>query len=127
MGWAAETAGDVNGDGYADIIVGAREYDNGQTNEGAAFIWCGSAGGMGPEGTPGNADWSAEMDQAEARFGYIVGTAGDVTNDGYDDIVVAANEYDDGPQANAGQVYVYEGSAAGVSATPSFTATGDFN
>ena len=39
------TAGDVNGDGYADVIVGAPDYDNGQTDEGRAFVYHGSAAG----------------------------------------------------------------------------------
>jgi hypothetical protein len=34
-------AGDVNGDGYADVIVGAPLYDNGQSDEGAAFVFLG--------------------------------------------------------------------------------------
>ena len=36
--------GDVNGDGYADVLVGVPNYDNGQTDEGAAFIYFGGAG-----------------------------------------------------------------------------------
>ena len=39
------TAGDVNGDGYADVIVGAPLYDNGQTDEGRAFVYYGNAAG----------------------------------------------------------------------------------
>ena len=44
------TAGDVNGDGYSDVIVGAPHYDNGQSNEGRAFVYHGSAVrlGLGP-------------------------------------------------------------------------------
>ena len=32
-------AGDVNGDGYSDVIVGALAYDNGRSNEGRAFVY----------------------------------------------------------------------------------------
>ncbi|MBK7442844.1 MAG: FG-GAP repeat protein [Bacteroidetes bacterium] len=35
-------AGDINNDGYDDVIVGAYLYDNGQTNEGAVYIYHGS-------------------------------------------------------------------------------------
>ena len=42
-GWRVSTAGDVNGDGYSDVIVGAKYYDNGETNEGAAFVYYGSS------------------------------------------------------------------------------------
>ena len=44
------TAGDVNGDGYADVIVGAPLYDNGETNEGRAYVYFGNDGpGLGLE------------------------------------------------------------------------------
>ncbi|MBK7949138.1 MAG: FG-GAP repeat protein [Deltaproteobacteria bacterium] len=39
-------AGDLNGDGYDDVIVGANEYDAGQNNEGAAFVFLGSQSGL---------------------------------------------------------------------------------
>jgi uncharacterized repeat protein (TIGR01451 family) len=44
LGSAVATAGDVNGDGYADIIIGLNLYDNGQTNEGAAWLFYGNGG-----------------------------------------------------------------------------------
>lgn len=37
------TTGDVNGDGYSDIIIGAHLYDNGQSNEGRVFVYHGSS------------------------------------------------------------------------------------
>ncbi len=58
------TAGDVNGDGYADVIVGAYSYDNGETNEGRAYVYHGSAAGLST-----SANWMAESDQASAYFG----------------------------------------------------------
>ncbi len=42
-GTGTSTAGDVNGDGYSDVIVGALDYDNPLFNEGAAFVYLGSA------------------------------------------------------------------------------------
>ena len=39
FGRSVSSAGDVNGDGYSDVIVGAYQYDDGQNNEGAAFIY----------------------------------------------------------------------------------------
>ena len=42
---AVAGAGDVNGDGYADVIVGAPLYENGQTDEGAAFVFLGNSSG----------------------------------------------------------------------------------
>ncbi|MEZ4692260.1 MAG: integrin alpha [Ignavibacteria bacterium] len=43
-GSALSSAGDVNGDGYSDIIVGAYGFDNGQTDEGRAYLYYGNEG-----------------------------------------------------------------------------------
>jgi hypothetical protein len=44
FGASVATAGDVNGDGYSDVIVGAFQYDNVQTDEGRAFVYLGNEG-----------------------------------------------------------------------------------
>jgi hypothetical protein len=113
FGYSVGTAGDVNGDGYDDIIVGAPWYDNIQGDEGAVFVWYGAVTGLGPNGTPTNADWQAESDQVSALFGFSVGTAGDVNGDGFDDIVVGAYLYNN-PEDNEGGVFVWHGSATGL-------------
>ncbi len=46
LGVSVAGAGDVNGDGYSDVIAGSWSYDNGLTNEGAVFIYHGSATGI---------------------------------------------------------------------------------
>jgi hypothetical protein len=119
LGNSVGTAGDVNGDGYDDVIVGARYYSNGQEFEGAAFVYHGSPGG--PSIT---ADWTAESHQADAWFGGSVGSAGDVNGDGYDDVIVGAYNYDFG-QEDEGRAFVYQGSADGLSVTPDWTAESD--
>lgn len=65
--------------------------DNGQTDEGRAFVYLGSAAGLSAV-----ADWTAESDQASAQFGFSVATAGDVNSDGFSDVIVAARLYDNG-------------------------------
>jgi len=112
-------AGDVNGDGYSDVIVSSNGYSNGEEDEGRVVVYHGSATGL--SSTP---DWSAESDQAGAMLGRAVSNAGDVNGDGYDDVVVSAFLYDNG-QTDEGMVFVYHGSAAGLSLTPSWTAEGD--
>jgi len=119
LGYSVGSAGDVNGDGYDDVIVGARGYTQGQLHEGAAFVFCGSETGLGA--VPA---WSAESDQAYALFGASVGAAGDVNGDGYGDVVVGAPHYDVG-ENEVGAVFVFHGSAAGLSSVPNWTAAGD--
>ena len=46
FGNSVATGGDVNGDGYSDVIIGAWLYDNGQTDEGRAFLYLGSGAGL---------------------------------------------------------------------------------
>ena len=116
FGWSVGPAGDVNGDGYADVIVGAPGYENGETAEGRAFVYYGSATGLST-----TADWTAESDQALAIFGSSVATAGDVNGDGYDDVIVGAPGYSNGETAE-GRAFVYHGSALGLSTTTAWTA-----
>jgi hypothetical protein len=119
FGFSVATAGDVNGDGYSDVIVGARFYDNGQTDEGRAFVYHGSAAGL-LHATA----WTAESDQALAEFGVSLATAGDVNGDGYSDVIVGAYRYDN-EQTGEGRAYVYHGSAAGLATTAAWTAESD--
>ncbi|HEX6430029.1 MAG TPA: FG-GAP-like repeat-containing protein, partial [Niastella sp.] len=110
-GYAVASAGDVNGDGYSDVIVGAYQYDKGQTDEGVAFVYHGSATGVNTAAVT-----TIESNQATANMGYAVASAGDVNGDGYSDVVVGAYQYDKG-QTNEGAAFVYHGSATGISTT----------
>ena len=103
FGNAVAAAGDVNGDGCSDVIVGADRYDSGQEDEGRIFVYYGSEAGLSK-----NPNWTAEGDQAFAYFGGSVATAGDVNNDGSSDVIIGAWFYDSG-QAEEGQVFVYHG------------------
>jgi hypothetical protein len=96
------TAGDVNGDGFSDVIVGASVYDNGETDEGRAFVYHGSGSGL--SFTP---NWTAESNQATALFGTSVATAGDVNGDGFSDVIVGA--FFDNGQTDEGRAFVYYG------------------
>ncbi|CAN0448089.1 unnamed protein product, partial [Phaeothamnion confervicola] len=105
MGHSVATAGDVNGDGFSDVIVGSYLYDSGSANEGAAFVYHGSASGL--NAVPAT---TLQSDQAEAWFGWSVASAGDVNGDGYADVIVGGIHYDNG-QNNEGAAFVFHGSA----------------
>ncbi|MCX5752115.1 MAG: FG-GAP-like repeat-containing protein [Candidatus Krumholzibacteria bacterium] len=121
FGLSVAGAGDVNGDGYDDVIVGAYAYDNGEFNEGTAYVFYGS-----DSGTVDTCSWMAESDQESAWFGFSVAGVGDVTCDGYDDVMVGAYGYDNG-QSNEGRAYIYCGGLAGLSATPIWTTESNQN
>ena len=112
FGFSAAGAGDVNRDGFADVIVGAHLYDNGQTNEGRVFIHRGSSTGVAVA-----AAVTLESNQTDAFFGYSVATAGDVEGDGFADVLIGAMGYDIG-QPDEGLAAVYSGSGLVTDANP---------
>jgi hypothetical protein len=100
FGESCAIAGDVNGDGYDDAIVGAPLYTISQSNEGAAFLYLGGPAGLDtnaavvwPGGAPGR------------RWGSSVAGAGDLNGDGYADVAIGSPW--DG--SSAGKVSIYLG------------------
>ena len=96
FGYSTSSAGDVNGDGYADFLTGS---------VGAAHLYFG-----GPN--PSAASWNdttspdgAELAAIEQQFGFAVASAGDVNADGYVDFLVGTSPPDDDP----GHAYLYLG------------------
>jgi hypothetical protein len=118
FGSSVARAGDVNADGYDDVIVGASLYGGGQHAEGRTFLYLGSAAGLAE-----TASWTAESDQVDAAFGYAVSTAGDVNDDGFDDVVVGTPGFDN-PQAGEGRAYVFLGSPDGLQEDAAWTVEG---
>jgi hypothetical protein len=112
MGYSVSSAGDVNGDGYDDVILSALYYDNGQTDEGAAFVYYGSSRGINP-----TTYTLLEGNISAGGFGSSVSGAGDVDGDGYDDVIVGASHTPLGSLTNAGAIYVFYGSASGIKNT----------
>ncbi len=112
-GGAVSAAGDVNGDGYDDILVGARFDDTGGTNNGAAFVVFGGPGSSDVElSTLGAAGLRIIGERPADNAGWSVSALGDLNADGLDDFSVSARNAD--PRAGgAGAVYVVFGRAEG--------------
>lgn len=119
FGSAVSGAGDVNKDGYADVLVGARTFKDGQTTEGAVFLFLGS-----PSGLAADPVWSFQSDQPAAQLGLAVTGGCDLNLDGYADVVVSAPYYDQG-EADAGMVWVFLGAPSGLSGLPVWSAAGE--
>lgn len=119
FGWSVDGAGDINGDGFSDVLIGAPFFDGLATNSGAAFVYLG-----GPAGPGLTADFVIDMGQADAEVGSGVTVAGDLNGDGYSDIAVGAPRFDaDFP--DAGAVFVYYGSETGIGSTPDLVVEGN--
>jgi len=101
FGQSVAYAGDVNKDTYADVIVGAWVYN---TSTGRAYIYYGSTG----TSMDNVADVTMTGETTYSNFGYSVSTAGDVDNDGYDDVIVGAQRY----HSWLGRAYVLKGAAS---------------
>jgi hypothetical protein len=115
FGCAVAGAGDVNGDGYSDFLVGASGATNGPgvASLGRAFVFLGGAAGVDPtsavvlEGNDGAAGW----------FGAAVASAGDVNGDGYGDVLVGDLNGRNAAGTPVGRAYLFRGSKSGVVTT----------
>ena len=114
-GWSVSSAGDVNDDGFTDLIVGASLNNGGGRNAGAAYVVFGTA--SAPAGPVSLADIAAgtggfkiQGENTDGETGWSVSSAGDVNGDGFDDVIVGAlrNGID-----YAGAAYVVFGKASG--------------
>ncbi|MBC8437836.1 MAG: VCBS repeat-containing protein, partial [Euryarchaeota archaeon] len=108
FGSSFANAGDVNGDGCEDLLVGATgAVDNLGYSTGVSYLY------FGGNRTYSSANWSVKGEGQNDKFGGTVSSAGDVNNDGYSDILVAATGFTQ--SGGEGKVYLYRGSASGPS------------
>lgn len=102
------SAGDVNGDGFQDMLVGVPNQDSAGSNAGAVYLILGS-------GTIGNASLGSKIKYTGEAVGDLAGAAidglGDMNGDGYMDFAVGASSNDEGG-STAGAAYVVLGNAA---------------
>ena len=114
-GYSVGGAGDVNGDGRDDVVIGAHHADsNGRVDSGSAYVVYGAAGAANLDLATGlspargfRVDGASGGDEA----GNWVDGAGDVNGDGRDDVVIAAGRADHNGRDTSGSVYVVYGAA----------------
>src|SRR5262249_2836576 len=116
-GSSVASAGDINGDGIVDLVIGAPDANlNGREESGAAYVIFGKAGGMSnidlTNLAPGDGFRIAGA-VAGPRTGFSLSSAGDSNGDGFDDIIVGAPSAQIGGPLNAGSAYVIYGRASG--------------
>ena len=119
FGVSVASAGDFNGDGHPDFIIGAQQAGY----EGKAFIYY---GGPSLDGAP-DVTLTGESTGAINAFGASVAPAGDVNEDGFDDVIVGAPWYPGGGN-KLGRAYVFFGGAApDAGADRTFTGVGFYD
>jgi hypothetical protein len=106
FGFAVARVGDVNGDGHPDFAVGAPLNSVNGLHHGRVYVFF---GGPGLDATP-DAILDYPGSSAEPEFGFALAALGDFNGDNVDDFAVGA-PYGDATGLNAGEVYVYYGSA----------------
>ncbi len=112
FGSSLDAAGDTNGDGFDDLVIGAYLYES---RTGRAYLAQGSASGLSARELRG-----LSAPDADSSFGLAVAGLGDVDADGYDDVLVGAPRYD----SDTGRAYLYRGASSGLSSEATLTLTG---
>ena len=132
-GWSVSSAGDVNGDGYDDLIIAARSADpNGRNSAGETYIIYGGASAPGSDGVldlsslalDGSTGFIVNGIDAFDYSGISVSSAGDVNGDGYDDLIIGAHYADPNGRNSAGETYIVYGGAKGTESLTPVTAQG---
>ena len=111
-GHSVDGAGDVNGDGYDDIIVGAHYNHEGGTGAGQTYLIFGRRTGWSMSTSLADSNASFIGEHQDDRSGMAVAGAGDLNGDGYNDIMISAPQNDEAGD-NSGEVYLIFGKPSG--------------
>ena len=117
--YSVSGAGDVNGDGFADVIVGAARADANGNSSGESYVVFGKASGFAANialsSLDGTTGFRIQGIEALDYSGRVVSGAGDVNGDGIDDLIISSPEENLG--SDPGEAYVVFGNASGFDAT----------
>ena len=129
-GISVSAAGDVNGDNFDDLIIGAAFADPNGSNSGASYVVFGKGGGFVPDLNLSSLDGSNGFKlsgvAAGDYSGISVGAAGDVNGDGFDDLIIGARGADPNG-SSSGASYVVFGKANGFTANLNLSALNGAN
>jgi len=109
-GWRVSGAGDVNGDGYDDFLIGAPYHDESDKENGKVYLILGRSSGWNTSLSEADASYIGEAYDDEA--GWDTQGAGDVDGDGYDDFLIGA-WYNDSNGTDSGKMYLIHGKPSG--------------
>jgi Ca2+-binding RTX toxin-like protein len=128
-GWSVAGAGDVNGDGLADLIVGAKagEADTKILDAGRSYVVFGRSAGAAVELSAvaaGTGGFVINGQSASDNSGWSVAGAGDINGDGLADLIVGAKAGDPSVGTDAGRSYLVFGRSTGTAVDLSAVANG---
>ncbi|MFM1891744.1 MAG: hypothetical protein RLZ44_821, partial [Pseudomonadota bacterium] len=133
-GWSVSSSGDVNGDGLADLIVGAYRGDPAAAipaaglNAGQTYVVYGQTGTTAVELSAvaqGSGGFVINGQCSSDQSGWSVSSAGDVNGDGLADLIVGAKDSDPAAGSNAGRSYVIFGGQQYATKIDQIGTTGD--